>query len=67
MQEHIRLGTVIGAFVLGWIVTIIALFIPPQGIVDASVVVILGQSMTYCAAGLGIKDYVDYRTSRKSN
>lgn len=64
MQEYIRLGTILGAFVLGWIVTVIALFIPPQGVVDSSVVVILGQSMTYCAAGLGIKDYVDYRTNK---
>jgi hypothetical protein len=67
MSEYVRLGTILGAFVLGWIVTVIALFIPPQGIVDSSVVVILGQSMTYCAAGLGIKDYVDYRTGKQSN
>lgn len=65
MQEYIRLGTILGAFVLGWIVTVIALFMPPQGVVDASVVVILGQSMTYCAAGLGIKDYVDVKIKNK--
>ena len=58
-HEGVRLGTVIAAFVLGWGITIAGFFTPPLGIVDNSILFILGQGLTYCAAGIGLKDYVD--------
>ena len=64
MHENIRLGTVLAAFCLGWIITVISLFIPPQGIVDETVLVVLGQGLSYSAVGLGMKDYVDTRLEK---
>lgn len=66
MHEKIRLATVLAAFCLGWIVTIISLFMPPQGIVDETVLVVLGQGLSYSAVGLGMKDYVDTRLKKYS-
>lgn len=58
-HELLRCGTVIAAFVLGWGITIAGFFAPPLGVVDNSILFILGQGLTYCAAGIGLKDYVD--------
>lgn len=53
-------STVIVAFVLGWIITFLGFYAPPKGEVDNTVIVIFGQALTYCAYGLGIKEYGDY-------
>jgi len=58
-QEKLRYITVVVSFTIGWCITIAGFIVPPMGIVDNSVLFILGQALAYCAVGVGLKDYVD--------
>lgn len=66
-HELVRLGTIIGSFVLGWAITIGGFIVPPLGVIDNSILIVLGQAMTYSAAGLGMKDYVKVQISKQMN
>lgn len=63
-MKNIRNITILLSFFFGWVITFIGLFLPPKGEIDNSVVIIFGQSMAYCAVGVGLKDYVDIRTQK---
>lgn len=65
-QNTLRNYTVLLSFLFGWIITFVGLFLPPIGAIDNSVIIIFGQAMTYCAVGLGLKDYVDVKTGNKN-
>lgn len=65
-QEQLRYVTVVLSFVLGWCITIAGFIAPPIGIVDNSVLFILGQALTYCAVGVGLKDYVDAAIKKRN-
>ena len=62
-QEKLRSFSIILALIFGWGITIAGFILPPSGIVDDSVLIILGQALTYVAVGVGIKEYVDSRLS----
>lgn len=64
MKNKIREITVLGSFILGWCITFAGFVAPPLGEVDNSVIIIFGQAMTYCAVGVGMKDYVDTQISK---
>ena len=51
MREVISVISFISAVVIGFI----AVFIPPQGIIDASVLWFTSQLLLFCASLLGIK------------
>lgn len=55
--------TAIFAFVLGWALVMIGFFLPPMGEVSDSALWILGQSLLYTAAALGIGGYVHSEVS----
>lgn len=50
--------TAIIAFVMGWFFVGVGFFLPPMGEVSDSALWILGQSLLYTAAALGIGGYV---------
>ena len=54
MKEKIAYGTCIAAFVIGWGLTIAGFIVPPMGEVSDSILWILGQSLLYCGAVVGI-------------
>ena len=62
-QEKLRSFSIIMALIFGWGITIAGFILPPSGIVDDSVLIILGQALTYVAVGVGLKDYVDSKFS----
>ena len=55
----VRKTTILSSFILGWLLTIVGFILPPRGQVDNSVLIILGQALTYTAVGVGLKSYVD--------
>lgn len=57
MKEKIAYGTCIAAFVLGWGLTIAGFVVPPMGVVSDSILWILGQSLLYCGAVVGISSH----------
>ncbi len=62
-QEKLRSFSIILALIFGWGITIAGFILPPEGVVDDSVLIILGQALTYVAVGVGLKDYVDSKLS----
>ena len=60
----VRKSTIIGSFVCGWILTFAGFFAPPLGVVDNSVIIILGQALTYTAVGVGLKQYGDIQNAK---
>ena len=63
----LRKTTILGCFILGWVMTIAGFIVPPLGVIDNSVLVVLGQSMTYCCVGLGLKGWTDIQTTKIDN
>lgn len=57
MKEKIAYGTCIAAFVLGWGLTIAGFIVPPMGVVSDSILWVLGQSLLYCGAVVGISSH----------
>lgn len=60
----VRKTTVIGSFAFGWLITIAGFIVPPLGVIDNSVIIILGQALTYTAVGVGLKQYGDIQNAR---
>lgn len=55
----VRKTTIFTSFILGWALTIAGFIVPPMGVIDNSVIIILGQALTYTAVGVGLKEYAD--------
>lgn len=60
-------STVIGSFLIGWGLTIAGFCVPPVGIIDNTVLIVLGQALTYCGGGLGLKEYLNVRIEEIKN
>lgn len=56
-KDYLTLITCISSFALGWILTCVAFALPPVGVVSDSVLWILGQSLLYCGACIGISSF----------
>ena len=52
----------IACFSLGWIITFIAFFVPPIGTVTDGILWILGQSLLFTGAVIGIGQYYNAQT-----
>lgn len=55
----VRKTTILCSFFFGWILTFAGFYVPPTGVIDNTVLVVLGQALTYSAVGLGLKQYGD--------
>lgn len=65
-RDRVIVGISIASFIVGTILTFLGLLLPPLGIIDNSVLVAVGQFLTLCAAGLGVKEYVDGSITRET-
>jgi len=66
-QNVITNFTVIGSFLVGWGLTIAGFCVPPLGVIDNTVLIVLGQALTYCGGGLGLKQYLNVRIEEIKN
>lgn len=57
IKEKLAILSALGAFVLGWCLSIGAFFVPPVGEVADSVLWILGQALLYAASVFGVSAY----------
>lgn len=55
----VRKTTILSSFFIGWALTIGGFLAPPLGVIDNSIIIILGESLTYVGAALGLKEYAD--------
>ena len=65
IKDSVIVGVSVASFLVGSTLTFLGLFLPPTGEIDKSVLVAVGQFLTLCAAGLGLKEYVDGRVIRE--
>ena len=63
----VRNTTILASFIIGWAITIAGFIVPPLGVIDNSVLIVLGQSLTFCAAGLSIKGWADIQNTKIDN
>lgn len=56
-KDRVAYSTAIVSFAIGWLLIIINFFIPPMGIVADTTLWILGQSLAYTGAVVGITAY----------
>lgn len=63
-RSKLLYGTAILGFVAGWVITFWGFHLPPQGVIDNTVIVVLGQAMTYSAAAFGVDKFIDYKIDR---
>lgn len=64
-RSKLLYGTAVVGFVAGWVITFWGFNLPPQGVIDNTVIVVLGQAMTYSAAAFGVDKFIDYKIDRK--
>lgn len=56
-KDKLSYSLAIAAFSLGWIITFIAFFVPPIGLISDSVLWVLGQALLFTGAVTGIAQY----------
>ena len=61
IRDRVIIIISIASFIVGVVLTFLGLLLPPLGVIDNSVLVAVGQFLTLCATGLGVKEYVDGR------
>lgn len=68
-HQHDNLNATIACvtLALGWLLTYLDYFLSEYEGIHQSILWVLGQSLTFAGALLGIKSYVDYRTARYNN
>lgn len=64
VKDSVIVAVAVASFFVGTTLTFLGLFLPPQGVIDNSVLVAVGQFLTLAAAGLGVKEYVDGSITR---
>ena len=64
VKNKIAFVTAVGAFIIGWGLTIAGFIVPPVGVVADSVLWILGQSLVYAASVFGVGMYVSGEVQR---
>ena len=58
-------STAVLGFVAGWVITFWGFNLPPEGVIDNTVIVVLGQAMTYSAGAFGVDKFIDYKIERE--
>ena len=61
-KDKLSYSFAIICFVIGWIITFIAFFVPPVGVVADSILCVLGQSLTFTGAIIGIGQHYNAQT-----
>ena len=61
IRDKVIIVISVASFVVGAVLTFLGLFLPPTGEINNGVLIAVGQFLTLCATGLGVKEYVDGR------
>lgn len=47
------------AFICGWVLTFFSFFVPPKGVIDQSVLLVLGQALAFSGGVVGITQHIN--------
>lgn len=67
IKEKIGYGISISSFVVGTIVTLMGILLPPLGVLDPSVLTATGEFLTLTAVLLGVHQYINSVTNGWKN
>jgi len=62
----VKVGIAIAAFVWALVLSVVALFLPPQGEIDQSVLILVAQLLVLSATMLGVDSYIDKIKNNKN-
>lgn len=65
-RSKLLYSTAVVGFVAGWVITFWGFTLPPEGVIDNTVIVVLGQAMTYSATAFGVDKFIDYKIYRRN-
>lgn len=61
LDAKIAYSFAVVSFICGWVLTFISFFTPPTGIIDQSVLIVLGQALTFAGAAVGITQHINQK------
>ena len=67
MKTKVRAFCAVFALVSGFILSAIALFLPPVGVISDSVLMYTGEAFFFAGSALGLDVMIDHKISRSQN
>lgn len=64
IKENIKFGCSIGLLVLGVIIVFVSLYLPPKGVIDSSVLTLIGENFCFVGAVWGIGQYTKVQIAK---
>lgn len=64
IKENIKFGCSIALLVLGVIIVFVSLYLPPKGIIDSSVLTLIGENFCFVGAVWGIGQYTKVQIAK---
>lgn len=64
IKENIKFGASIVLLALGVIIVFVSLFLPPTGVIDASVLTLIGENFCFVGAVWGIGQYTKVQIAK---
>lgn len=64
IKENIKFACSIGLLVLGVIIVFVSLYLPPEGVIDNSVLTLIGENFCFVGAVWGIGQYAKVQIAK---
>lgn len=64
-KESLQYATAIISLIIGFVFGGVSLFLPPQGVIDNSVLMLFGQVLIFVGCVFGLRSYVDASINSK--
>lgn len=64
IKENIKFGCSIALLVLGVIIVFVSLYLPPKGVIDSSVLTLIGENFCFVGAVWGIGQYAKVQIAK---
>lgn len=64
IKDHIKFGASLVLLLLGVIIVFVSLYLPPKGVIDASVLTLIGENFCFVGAVWGIGQYAKVQIAK---
>lgn len=64
IKENIKFGCSVGLLILGVIIVFVSLYLPPKGVIDSSVLTLIGENFCFVGAVWGIGQYTKVQIAK---
>lgn len=63
-RDIVHYASAVFMLIFGSVLCVLSLYIPPKGVIDGSVLWVLGQCIIFAASIYGVKQYIDYKLEK---